>query len=197
MLADDLWRQPPTLHGQHVVLRPTTFDDAPGLAQAHDDDETLTYFPHGIDSEPPSPQSVAHALASPGRLTLTQYEAASGRIIGSTSLYNMSALHGRVTIGYTWLSKRVRGSSINAESKLLLLQHIFEVLGARRAEFTVDDQNARSRAAVLGVGAVQEGALRMHARRRDGSWRTTIVYSVVSDDWAAVRKRLESRIQTT
>jgi N-acetyltransferase len=168
--------------------------DVEGLANAHDDIDTLHFFPFGIESEPPSPRSVAHALQS-GRQTLTQIDARSDEIIGTTPLYNMSKLHGRVTVGYTWLCTWARGSAINSESELLLLEHIFEVLGARRAEFNVDDQNLRSHAAVLALGATEEGALCSHARRRDGSWRTTVVYSVVDTDWPAVRAGLQARIR--
>jgi RimJ/RimL family protein N-acetyltransferase len=189
----EFWGEAPTLKGVHVVLRPTTLDDVEGLAKAHDDSETLRFFPFGIDSEPPSREWVEHALR-PGRQTFTQIDAATGDIVGTTSLYNMSDLHRRVTIGYTWISTRARGSAINAESKLLLLEHIFCTLDARRVEFNVDDQNLRSRAAVMGIGARKEGALREHARRRDGTWRTTMVYSITSGDWHHVRANLERRI---
>ncbi|MCX5043425.1 GNAT family N-acetyltransferase [Aldersonia sp. NBC_00410] len=192
-MASEFWTETPTLKGAHVVLRPTTLDDVEGLAIAHDDPDTLRYFPFGIESEPPSRKSVEHALRS-GRQMLTQVDAASGEIVGTTSLYEMSEPHRRVTIGYTWISSRARGKAINAESKLLVLEHIFGTLAARRAQLNVDDLNVRSRAAVLGLGAQQEGALRDHARRRDGSRRTTIVYSVIASEWPTVRDGLRARI---
>jgi RimJ/RimL family protein N-acetyltransferase len=71
-----------------------------------------------------------------------------------------------------------------------------ETGGTRRAEFNIDDQNARSHAAVLAIGATEEGALRHHARRRDGTWRTTIVYSVVDSEWPTVRAGLQARIDS-
>jgi RimJ/RimL family protein N-acetyltransferase len=190
----DPWTQPPTLQGDQVLIRPTVAADADGMARAYDDPDTFRYFPFGIESEPPSAASVTHALTS-GRLTLTQIDARNGQIVGSTSLYNTSKAHGRVTVGYTWLSSKVRGTGINSESKLLLLSHIFGVMGARRVEFNVDDLNTRSRAAVLAIGAAEEGALRNHARRRDGTWRTTMVYSVIDDEWPAVRAALQRRIE--
>ncbi|MCZ4556351.1 GNAT family protein [Rhodococcus maanshanensis] len=189
----DHWSKPPTLRGEFVLLRPTTPADVDGLARAHDDPETLRFFPYGIESEPPSVASVDHALRS-GRQTLTQVDAATGEIVGTTSIYNMSELHGRVTVGYTWLASRVRGTAINAESKLLVLEHVFGTLGARRVELNVDDQNVRSRAAVTAIGATEEGALRRHARRRDGTVRTTIVYSVTDEEWTRVRDGLLARI---
>ncbi|OBK89400.1 GNAT family N-acetyltransferase [Mycolicibacter sinensis] len=188
----DHWATAPTLRGEHVLLRPTVLADVTGLARAYDVESTR-YFLYGSQSGPPTEQSVAEALASP-RQVLTQVQAATGDIVGTTSIYDMSQPHRRVTVGYTWLSARARGSAINSESKLLLLDHCFGTLGAGRVQFNVDDLNERSRRAVLGIGATAEGALRRHARRSDGSWRTTMVYSVIDDEWPAVRAGLVERI---
>ncbi len=182
---------PPTLRGHRVLLRPLMSSDVNGLIAAHDDDETLRYFPHGIESEPPSERTVAHDLAS-GRRVLTQIDTLADRIVGTTSLYNMDQAHARVTVGYTWLAASVRGSGFNRESKLLLLDYVFNDLGAKRAEFNVDNENIRSRRAVLALGATEEGSLREHARRRDGSWRTTVVYAILAEEWPQVRQRLQA-----
>ncbi len=163
-----------------------------GLARAYDDD-TFRYFPFGIESLPPTQETLRHALDS-GRQTLTQVDAQTGEIVGMTSLYNLSELHRRVTIGYTWVSSGVRGSAINPESKLLLLDHVFGTLDAVRAEFNVDDLNVRSRRAVTALGASEDGALRRHTRRRDGTWRTTIVYSVIDEEWPSARAGLVERM---
>lgn len=192
-MTRDPWATAPTLHGRYVTLRPLSIDDADALAAAHDDPDTLRFFPYGIESEPPTARTVQHALAS-NRQTLALVDVRTGAVTGTTSLYNMSELHGRATIGYTWISAATRGTGINAESKLLLLQHVFDTLGARRVEFIVDELNSRSRAAVHALGAQQEGALRQHARRRDGSWRTSIVYSVIDSEWPDVRAHLQARI---
>ncbi|MDD7813876.1 GNAT family protein [Mycobacterium sp. CSUR Q5927] len=188
----DHWATAPTLRGEHVLLRPTVLADVAGLARAYDVESTR-YFLYGSQSGPPTEQSVAEALASQ-RQVLTQVDAATGDIVGTTSIYDMSQPHRRVTVGYTWLSARVRGSAVNSESKLLLLDHCFGTLGAGRVQFNVDGLNERSRRAVLGIGATEEGALRRHARRSDGSWRTTMVYSVIDDEWPAVRTGLVERI---
>ncbi|MCK9896179.1 GNAT family N-acetyltransferase [Frankia sp. AgB32] len=190
------WGRTPTLRGEHVLLRPTLPSDATPLAVAHDDDATLEFFPHGIDSEPPSPATLAHMLAAPGRQTLTQIDLGSGAVIGTTALYNLNPERRCLTIGYTWLSSSARGKPFNAEAKLLLLTHSFETLEAVRVEFNVDDRNTRSRRAVLALGTSQEGILRKHARRREGSWRDTVVFSIVDDEWPAVYRRLTARVNT-
>ncbi|MEB3022422.1 GNAT family N-acetyltransferase [[Mycobacterium] crassicus] len=192
-MAIDHWATAPTLHGERVVLRPMVLADVDGLRRAYDV-EVTRYFLYGdSNSGPPTEESVADALAS-GRQVLTQVEVDSGEIVGTTSLYDMSDVHRRVTVGYTWLSQRARGSAINSEAKLLLLDHCFGALGAARVQFNVDDLNERSQRAVLGIGATKEGELRRHARRRDGSWRTTMVYSVIDREWPQVRTRLVERI---
>lgn len=191
----DDWEHPPTLRGEHVFLRPTVPSDAELIAAAYDDDETFEYFPFGIESEPPTVASLMHSLAS-DRHTLTQIDLRSGAVIGSTSLYNIDRQRRRLTIGYTWLSRSARGAPFNLESKLLLLSHAFEVLGAVRVEFNVDNRNLRSRQAVLAIGASQEGVLRKHARRRDGTWRDTIVFSVIDDEWPDLQRRLAARVRS-
>ncbi|HEX7322842.1 MAG TPA: GNAT family protein [Mycobacterium sp.] len=188
----DYWRTAPTLRGDHVLLRPTEISDTDALARAYDN-ETTRYFLYGSESGPPTEETVRHALNS-GRQVLTQIEVATGEVAGTTSIYNMDEVHRRVTVGYTWLSTRTHGSAINSESKLLLLDHCFSTLGAVRVEFNVDELNERSRRAVTGIGATEEGALRKHARRRDGSWRTTMVYSVIDEEWPTVRAALVRRI---
>lgn len=193
-MTNDHWATAPTLRGEHLLLRPTVLADVAGLARAYDVESTR-YFLYGSQSGPPTEQSVAEALASQ-RQVLTQVDVPTGDIVGTTSIYDMSELHRRVTVGYTWLSSRVRGSAVNSESKLLLLDHCFGALGAVRVQFNVDDLNERSRRAVQAIGATQEGALRRHARRTDGSWRTTMVYSVIDEEWPAARARLVERIRS-
>lgn len=187
------WGIAPSLHGRFVILRPTVMTDIHGLTLAHDDPDTLKFFPYGLESEPPSMESLESALRS-GLQVMTLLEASNGRIIGTTSMYNMDETHRRITVGYTWISAAARGKTFNLESKLLLLDHIFGVLEAARVEFYADDLNIRSRRALLSLGATEEGHLRKHARRRNGSCRTTVVYSVTDDDWPLVRANIENRI---
>ncbi len=187
------WGATPSLHGRFVSLRPTKMEDVQGLAQAHDDPDTLKFFPYGLESEPPSMKSLESALHS-GRQVMTQLEASSGRIIGTTSMYNMDELIGGSPWGTLGSPPLPAERCSTWRSKLLLLDHIFGFLEAARVEFYADDLNIRSRRALLSLGATEEGHLRKHARRRNGSWRTTVVYSVTDDDWPLVRANIENRI---
>ncbi|HRD46503.1 MAG TPA: GNAT family protein [Caulobacter sp.] len=116
-----------------------------------------------------------------------------GQIVGSTSFLEISPAHSRVEVGATFLHPAVRSGAVNPESKRLLLAHAFDS-GAVRVEIITDLRNLRSQAAIAKLGAVREGVLRKHKRTWSGYMRDTVVYSVIDDDWPAVRERLDARL---
>ncbi len=118
---------------------------------------------------------------------------ADNALVGQTCYLNISPENDRVEIGGTWYCADARGSAVNPECKLLLLSAAFAA-GARRVELKTDARNARSRAAILKLGAKEEGTLRRHTVMWDGYVRDTVYFSVLDDEWAAVRARLEERI---
>jgi RimJ/RimL family protein N-acetyltransferase len=119
-------------------------------------------------------------------------DAHSGAVVGSTRYLALTPEHRRLEVGWTWYSPAVWGTAVNPECKLLLLGHAFERLGCMRVELKTDARNERSRAAMLAFGATFEGIHRKHMQRRYGV-RDTAWYSVVDDEWPAVRARLEDR----
>ncbi|MDQ0464798.1 RimJ/RimL family protein N-acetyltransferase [Caulobacter ginsengisoli] len=118
------------------------------------------------------------------------------RVVGTSSILNIRRLHKGLEIGATFLNPEVRSGPINPESKRLLLGHAFDA-GAIRVEFMVDNRNTRSHAAVLKLGATEEGVLRNHKITWTGHVRDTAVFSITDDDWPAVRDRLDFRLQET
>ena len=104
--------------------------------------------------------------------------------------------HRLMEIGATWLSAGVRGSGVNAECKLLLLEHAIEALGVERVQLKCDLRNERSQRAIERIGAVREGVLRRHRVCWDGFVRDTVMYSVVRPEWAGVKRRLEGRARS-
>ena len=112
-----------------------------------------------------------------------------GREVGSTRYLNFVPEHRRVEIGWTWLRRSAWGTGANVETKLLLLEHAFERHGLQRVEFKTDARNARTRGALLALGAQFEGIFRKHmilpTGPRDSAW-----YAIVEDDWPAVKARL-------
>jgi RimJ/RimL family protein N-acetyltransferase len=116
-----------------------------------------------------------------------------GEVVGSSSLLNIDLEKEHVEIGCTAYAPEVWGTEVNPATKLLLLTHAFDH-GFGRVALRADERNARSRAAIVKLGATFEGIMRRDTRRADGSWRDTAVHSITIDDWPAVRAGLEARL---
>jgi RimJ/RimL family protein N-acetyltransferase len=115
-------------------------------------------------------------------------------VVGTTSLLDVDLLNESVHLGGTGYAPAVWGTVINPAAKLLLLQHAFEDCGFGRVKLQTGLENVRSQAAIAKLGAAREGVLRRHKRLADGSFRDTVVFSILADEWPAVRKGLLARI---
>jgi RimJ/RimL family protein N-acetyltransferase len=115
---------------------------------------------------------------------------ADGAVFGSTCYLNADHHNLRVEIGGTWITPDVQRTGVNTECKWLLLQHAFEDLDANRVEFKTDSMNERSRAAISRIGAREEGTLRNHMVRPDGSLRHSTYFSVTVEEWPGVEQHL-------
>jgi RimJ/RimL family protein N-acetyltransferase len=119
---------------------------------------------------------------------------AAGAVVGTTSLGDVDLTNESVHLGWTGYAPSVWGTAVNPECKLLLLRHAFEDCGFGRVKIQTGTANTRSQAAIAKLGARREGVLRRHKRLADGSFRDTVVFSILADEWPDVRKRLEDRI---
>jgi RimJ/RimL family protein N-acetyltransferase len=119
---------------------------------------------------------------------------ADGTVVGTSSLADVDLVNERIHLGYTGYSPAVWGTAVNPATKLLLLEHAFEVCGFGRVKIQTGSKNTRSQAAIAKLGATREGVLRRHQRLADGSFRDTVVFSILADEWPDVRKGLEARI---
>ena len=117
------------------------------------------------------------------------------RYVGMTRYLNIEAQHKKLEIGSTWYEPAVWAGVVNPECKFLLLQNAFEALKFNRVEFKTDARNARSRAAILKLGAREEGVFRKHMIMADGHVRDSVFFSIVDSDWPAVKAGLEKRLQ--
>jgi RimJ/RimL family protein N-acetyltransferase len=124
-------------------------------------------------------------------LPFVTVEQRSGKVVGSTRFAAWVPEHRRVEIGWTWVAPPWQRSAVNTEAKLLMLRHAFERLGCRRVELKTDALNMRSRAAILRLGAKEEGILRKHMITQLGRARDTVYFSITDDEWPAVSARLE------
>ena len=132
--------------------------------------------------------------ASPNdRLAYAIRQRSDGKIVGMSSYYTSLTSQGGVEIGTSFLHPGVRGGPINPEAKLLMLEHAF-TSGAERVQFRVDTRNRRSQAAMAKLGAVREGVLRRDRLTWTGYIRDTVYFSIVREEWPAVKLRLEERL---
>ena len=118
----------------------------------------------------------------------------TGRAVGSTRFGDIDVPSERLEIGWTFLAPSRWRTAINSEAKLLQLRYAFDELGAGRVALKTDARNLRSQAAIERLGGVREGVLRRHMRLPDGFIRDSVYYSILSDEWPAVRERLEERL---
>ena len=185
------------LEGRFVRLEPLEErhrDDL--LAAAAEDPLTFRYM--GADLSVGSdawPAYLADALR-PEYVAWATVERASGRAVGSTRFGDIAPEHDRVEIGWTWIAPSRQRTAVNTEAKLLQLSYAFDTLGAGRVALKTDLRNERSQGAIERLGAVREGVLRRHIRLPDGHVRDTVYYSILADEWPAVKARLEERLST-
>src|SRR5262249_20627037 len=111
---------------------------------------------------------------------------ATGDIVGGTAFLAPDEANRSVEIGATWITPAHQRSAVNTEAKLLQLTHAIETLGCERVFFKTDSRNAKSRAALARIGAIEEGTLRRHMLLADGTWRDSVYFSVIRPEWPAV-----------
>ncbi|MGC0366587.1 RimJ/RimL family protein N-acetyltransferase [Rhodococcus sp. 27YEA15] len=182
------WFDAPTLSGTRVRLQPLLPEHAPALAAAADDPVIFRWTSAPITGVDDAVAYIEAATGDSTRVALAQFDTRTGILVGTTSLYQIAPVHRSLAIGYTWISRSVQGTGFNRESKMLLLSHAFDTLGAVRVEWHTDEFNEQSRAAITKLGARFEGLLRKHRQRADGSWRTTALFSMTDDDWPSITR---------
>lgn len=186
-----------TLAGRHVRLEPLSLEHVPALGEVGIDPELWRWTLTAIRTPGEMRAYVETALRErdEGRaLPFATVDTATGRAVGSTRFGSVSLADGRVEIGWTWVARAWQRTPANTEAKYLMLRHAFETLGCVRVELRTDALNERSRAAILRVGATQEGILRKHMRSQGERMRDTVYFSILDDEWPAVRAGLEARL---
>ena len=189
--------EPVTLEGRIVRLEPLSLEHVPGLAQVGLDPAIWRWTIARPSTEADLRAWAETALAARAagtELPFATIEVATGRPIGSSRYMNIVLDHRRLEIGWTWVAPPWQRSGANREAKLLQLRHAFEVLGCRRVEFKTDARNEASRNALLGIGAQFEGIFRNHMVMPEGPMRHSAWYSVIDEEWPAVRDRLEASL---
>jgi RimJ/RimL family protein N-acetyltransferase len=188
---------PVTLKGRWLTLEPIDARHAKGLFEAMQDDEVCRYLawapPKALDETLSLIRQAQEDMASGYALTYAQIWNATGRTIGSTRLLDVRPKDRQVEIGATFLAREYWRTPANTESKYLFLRYCFETLGCVRVALKTDGRNVRSQEAIARLGAVREGVLRRHMNVR-GYQRDTVYFSILDDEWPAVKARLEARL---
>ena len=189
--------EPVTLTGGLVVLEPLTHDHHDGLVEAARDGDLwelwYTSVPRPEDMRDEVERRLGQQLLG-DMLPFTARRRSDGRVVGMTTYLHVDPATPRVEIGSTWTARSAQRTGVNAESKLLLLGHAFDVLGCTVVEFRTHWHNRQSRAAIERLGAKQDGVLRSHQRLADGTLRDTVVFSILDTEWPAVRAGLRQRL---
>jgi RimJ/RimL family protein N-acetyltransferase len=201
------------LENRHVRLDLLTEDDATGLRPCFED--PAAYGSGYAMHAPPTDLATTRALlrrrflsgqgqadgrgggrtAYAVRLATDSHLGPRGTLVGTSSLLEADVANESVHLGSTFYGPRWWGTAVNPATKLLLLRHAFEDCGVGRVKLQTDLLNTRSQAAIERLGAVREGVLRRDMRREDGSWRDTVVFSVLAEEWPAVLARIEARLR--
>jgi len=191
------WLRPVELAGTHVRLEPLRAEHADGLRSALADGELWRLWYTAVPTLDTMESYIVAALAERDAGVSLPFVVrdASGDIVGSTRYCNVDAAHRRLEIGYTWYAARVQRTGLNTEAKLLLLRHAFEALDCIAVEFRTNWFNERSRHAIARLGAKQDGVLRNHRLMPDGSYRDTVVFSIIASEWPAVRTNLMFKLE--
>lgn len=188
---------PVTLAGEHVRLEPLTAAHAESLVAAAADGELWNSNVTLIPSRENVGEYVDAALqaeAAGRELPFVIIRKSTDTVVGTTRFYDIERNDRRAAIGYTWLSLSAQRTAINTEAKLLLLTHAFETWKCIRVELITDFLNEQSRAAILRLGAKQEGVLRNHMIMPSGRIRDSVCFSIIEPEWPEVKSRLMKRL---
>ena len=188
------------LTGRTLRLEPLGPEHAAGLAAVGLDPElwriTMTRFETPTDVDRYIATALQEREAGAGVPFATVLQA-DGQVVGSTRFGAIVPEHRRAEIGWTWIARPWQRSAVNTEAKYLMLRHAFEVWNLVRVEFKTDVLNAASRDAILRLGAKEEGIFRKHQRAPGPRWRDSVYFSIIDDEWPAVKAGLEAKLART
>ena len=187
----------PVLKGKLVELHSIQVEHRQPIIDAASDGQlwemTLTVIP--------SPQTIDqylnHAFENRdngSHIPFVIIDAASRKVVGCTRFWKIDRANRKLEIGHTWLSQSFQRSGINTEAKYPLLTYAFEVMECVRVQFTTDENNTRSRAAILRIGAQQEGIIRHERIMPDGRKRNSVRFSIIDDEWKVIKAGLEEKM---
>jgi len=184
------------LNGPLATLEPLSLDHAADLGRAAADGELWKIWYTTVPTPSAMAEEIERRLALQESGSMAPWairDSRSGRLVGMTTYCNISQEHRRVEIGYTWLAASAHGTGVNPDAKRLLLERAFDVLGCNAVYFHTHWHNHQSRAAIARLGAKQDGVLRSYQVYK-GVVRDTVTFSILNNEWPAVRQGLDARV---
>lgn len=192
------WIQHPViLEGERVKLVPLDSDHFPELLKVGKQEKIWEFISiNGADEQVllAHLRSALLKRATGEQYAFTVIDKLTNSIIGSTLFHNIYPVHRKLEIGWTWYDPAYWRTGYNVECKLLLFSYAFETLKTVRVQLQTDANNQRSRTAIEGIGAKMEGMMRKERIRANGEFRTTVMYSIIDDEWPAVKQMLQNRL---
>ena len=187
--------EPVTLTGKVVRLEPLSEAHVPGLTAVGMNDEIWRWMPYGVMKNEGDirrwVQNLLTQIPSGSVMPFAVIQLASGRVAGATRYMDIHPKDYALEIGGTWYGVEFQRTAVNTEAKYLLLRHAFEDLKCIRVQIKTDLRNERSQKAIERIGAVREGILRNSMIMPDGYYRSSVYYSILNNEWSAVKARLE------
>ncbi|WP_068878469.1 MULTISPECIES: GNAT family N-acetyltransferase [unclassified Phenylobacterium] len=187
--------EPKLLENRFVRLEPMTEAHREGLRAATNADQRIwtELYPFSWAGEHFEPTWAKLMGDQAAGNTQAYAVVAGGEVVGLTTFYAIDPPNSVLEVGGTYYRPDARGGAVNPAAKRMMMAHAFDS-GARRVVYRVDALNARSRAAVTKLGAVQEGILRADRLTWTGRIRDTVIFSILADEWPGVRDRLDARL---
>lgn len=183
--------------GPRLQLRPLEISDGPALVAAASDGELWNLPFTVVPSRDSVDDYIARALSGQDAGHVLPYAIVlreTGDIIGTTRFWKIDRQNRKLEIGHTWIAASWQRSFVNTEMKFLMLRFAFETLACVRVQFTTDEINTKSRAAILRLGAVEEGRIRNERIMPDGRLRHSLRFSIIGSEWPDVKRKLELKL---
>jgi N-acetyltransferase len=188
----------PTLTGHMAILKPLQVSHEAALLDAARDGQLWDLKVSVIPGPETVARYIAQAIAGRDAGTVMPFVIVrqdSGAIVGSTRFWKIDRDNRKLEIGHTWLSLSQQRTGLNTEAKYLLLSYAFDVMNCVRVQFTTDELNDKSRAAILRIGAKQEGIVRNERIMPDGRKRNSVRFSIIDSEWPDVRLALQEKMK--
>ena len=190
--------EPVRLEGQNIRLEPLSLTHHAQLCDVGLDEELWRWIPQAVRTPEEMRAYIGTALewqSAGTAIPFATIERTTGRAIGTTRFANIDRANRHVEIGWTWLGKKWQRTAANTEAKYLMLRHAFETWRCLRVEFKTDSLNERSRAALLRIGAKEEGIFRNHVITWSGRIRHSVYLSIIDSEWPVVKTRLQDKLR--